>query len=99
MVPTVRLTFLMGSRMSTGSFFSRAVWHMRQERGHVERQVEAVVLLDHPAHRDVGAHLRPVENAREVEAARLPVIHRGLDLQEIHPPDHLVHGPEAEPAP
>ena len=48
-----------------------------QERGHVERLVEAVVLLDHLAHRDLGAHLRPVEDAREVEAPRLPVVHRG----------------------
>src|SRR5579871_2224148 len=43
------------------------------ERRHVERLRDAVVLLDHLAHSDVGAHLRAVEDLAEVEPLRLVV--------------------------
>ena len=61
----------------------------------IERSIEAVVLRGDraPGRRGVS---RPVEDRREVEAARLPMIQRRPDVQPIDSTDHLVHRPEAE---
>ena len=83
MVPTVRLTFRMGRRTSTGSRRSSAVAAERQRASYVERLLEAVVLVDHLADGDLGPDLRPVEDRGEVEAARLPVIDRLLDVEAV----------------
>ena len=45
----------------------------------------------------LGADRGLVQDRREVEAARLPVVDRAADVEPIHAADHLVHGAEAEP--
>src|SRR5579875_3464315 len=68
-----------------------------EQRRHVERLLEAVILIDLP----VAPHLRPevrlIQNIAEVEALRLPVIDRLLRLEPVDPPDHLIERPESEP--
>src|SRR6267142_115750 len=53
---------------------------------------EAMVLLDHPPDGDLGADRGPVEDGREVEPARLPVVHGMPHVEEIRAADQLVHG-------
>ena len=67
-----------------------------QECGHVQRLVETVVLLDHPPDGDLGADLGPVEDGREVEPARLPVVHGRPHVEKIRAADQLVHGADPE---
>ena len=62
----------------------------------VERLVEAVVLLFALVERDVGRHLRQVEDAREVEAPRLPVLDAALHVEQVGAADQLVELAHAE---
>ena len=62
----------------------------------VERDVEAVVLRADAAARDAGGQIRHVEERPQVEAVRLPVMHRGLDVEAVGAADHLVERAEAE---
>ena len=62
----------------------------------VERAREAVVLLLLARARDVRRHLRLVEDAREVEAARLPVLDARAHVEQVGAADHLVERAEAE---
>ena len=57
-VPTVRLTLRIGRSSSTGSPRSRAGAASGSERRHVERLVEAVVLLDDLADGDARGRRR-----------------------------------------
>ena len=62
----------------------------------VERLLETVILRAHAALRDRRRDDRLVENLREIEARRLPVIDGLRHVDLVHAPDHLVHRPEAE---
>ena len=68
----------------------------RDDRRGVEGLLQGVILRDHTVPRDLGRHVRLVEDRREVETPRLPVLERRLDVELVDPADHLVHGPEAE---
>ena len=72
----------------------------RQDGGHVERVLEAVVLVERLVASHLGTDLRLVEDLREVEPARLPVVDRRLHLQMLGVADHLVHacGSRAPPS-
>ena len=67
-----------------------------QERGHVERLGDPVVLLFLTERLHVIRHLRLVEDRREVEPLRLPVGDRSPGVEPVHLADHLVDRAEAE---
>src|SRR3954453_21595425 len=62
--------------------------------------VEAVILLLDAAPGNARRNRRIVEDRREIEPARLPMIFpvrdRGIYFQHIDPTKHLVHGTEAD---
>ena len=62
----------------------------------VERPVDAVILLAHPAPGDRGGQRGHVEQRREIEAARLPVADRRFDVEAVGAANHLVDRAEAE---
>ena len=62
----------------------------------VERALEAVILADHGAARCALRQCRLIEDLRQVDALRLPVVDGRLGLEPIGAADHLVHGPEPE---
>src|SRR5690606_19563658 len=64
----------------------------------VERLVEAVILALGAALRDLGRHLRPVEDAREVEPAGLPVLDAAAHVEQLGAPDEIVQAAHAEPS-
>ena len=67
-----------------------------EERGHVERPLDAVILRLLMVRLHVLRHLRLVEDRREVEPLRLPVGDGGPGIEPVHPADHLVDRAEAE---
>ncbi len=68
----------------------------RRDQLMVERAREAVILLFLLRPRDVRRHLRLVEDAREVEAARLPVRDAGAHVEHVGAPDHLLERAKAQ---
>ena len=62
----------------------------------IEHVVQAVILFAHTPTRDAGRQLRHLQQRREVEATRLPLIHRCVDIETVGATDHLVHRPETE---
>ena len=62
----------------------------------IESLLQAVILRLHAAAGDARGHRRVVENRREIEAARLPVIDGGLHVEHVDAADHLVDGAESE---
>ena len=89
MVPTVRLMLRIGVSMVT---FSRALERrLRQlDQAVVERLLQAVVLRLAVVARHLGRHLRHVEDAREVEALRLPVLDALAHVEQVGAADQLV---------
>ena len=69
---------------------------LRDQQRAVEAAVEAVILARHAVPRHLGRHVGLVEDRREVEPARLPVVERGHEVEPVGAPDHLRDGPEAE---
>ena len=63
----------------------------------VEGLVEPVILVFAIVDRDVGTHFRLVEQPAQVDALGLPVIDGLPAVQQVHPADHFVDRPEAEP--
>ena len=94
-VPTVRLTLRIGSEISTGRPVLDGLGAALDERV-VQSAVEAMVLRLHAAAADRVRDFGLVQNRRQVDAARLPVVHRPANVQAVGPADHLVHGAEAE---
>ena len=62
----------------------------------VERLIESVILADQFAAADARWHYGIVENAREVKAARLPVLDRFVHLDQVDTADHIVELAESE---
>ena len=56
----------------------------------IERLVEAVVLCSGAAARDAAGNGRAVEDRREVQPARLPVIHGFAHFEAVHAADDFV---------
>ena len=67
-----------------------------QERRHVERFGDPVVLRLDPVGLDVGRHLRLVEDRGEVEPLCLPLGDRRAGVETVDAPHHLLDGAEAE---
>ncbi len=63
---------------------------------HVEDLVEAVVLPFGIVDRNLGRHVGLMEDAAEVEAARLPMVDCLAFIEDLGPADHLREGAEAE---
>src|SRR5438093_317738 len=68
----------------------------RDDRRGVARLLQGMVLSPHAVPRDLGRHVRLIEDRREVEAPRLPVVERRREVELVGPADHLVHGPKSE---
>ncbi len=62
----------------------------------VERAIEPVVLLFAMEARDFRRHRRLIEDAREVQAPRLPVIDAGAGVEQIRAADQLLEAADAE---
>src|ERR1035438_4394989 len=67
-----------------------------QQPCHVERLFNAVILVNLPVAHDLRPDIRPMQNACEVEALRLPMLNRLSRGQLVRAADHFVYGPEAE---
>ena len=62
----------------------------------VEGLVEAVVLVGHAvAHRAVGG-VRRLQDGRQVEARRLPVVDGGRRVEQVDPADGLLERAQAQ---
>ena len=62
----------------------------------VERAQQAVVLFFAVVARDVGGHVRLMEDAREIEAARLPVVDARAHVEQVGAADQIVDAADAE---
>jgi hypothetical protein len=62
----------------------------------VERAIEPVVLFFAMEARDFRWHRRLIEDARKVQAARLPVIDAGAGVEQIRAADQLLEAADAE---
>ena len=62
----------------------------------VERAIEPVVLLFAMEARDFRWHRRLIEDARKVQAARLPVIDADAGVEQIRATDQLLEAADAE---
>ena len=93
--PTERLALRMRCVSRTGCCFSSAGLRRRDQLV-VERAREAVILLFLLRTRDFRRHLRLMEDAREVEAARLPVRDARAHVEQIGAADHLLERAEAQ---
>ena len=93
-MPTVRLTLRMGSSRCTGRASSSAPSHSCDQRL-VERPVEPVVLGRDAQQRVAVGDRRHLEDRREVEARRLPVLDGCGGVEHLGVPDRL--GDRAEP--
>ena len=93
--PTVRLTL----RTSSQELHLLAALERRRallDQAHVERLGEAVVLRLDVAARHLGRRRRRLEQAAEVEAARLPVGDALLRVEQVDAADQLVERADAE---
>jgi len=67
-----------------------------EQRRHVERALDPVVLLVLAVAAPVRVHFRRVEKVGEVEPLRLPVVDRGARLEAVDAAHHLLESAEAE---
>ena len=81
--------------LDPGTAFDRRLAQIEQRR-HIERLVESVVLVDLPIASDLRTRIGLVEDVAEIESLRLPVIERHLRLEPIDAADHLLETTEAE---
>ena len=65
----------------------------------VDRLVETVILRLGPMQRLVGGDVDLVQQSRQIDALRLPVIERAARVDPVDPADHLVERAEAHLAP
>ena len=92
----VRFVFLMGRMISTGSCVSRRMFTQWDQRGHVQRPFQAVVLLLRLKETHLGTHFRFIQDVGEVQTICLPVIHRFVHIQAVTAAHHLLHCPETQ---
>src|SRR5882672_6051563 len=71
-------------------------WPGQLDQAVVERLVQAVILLFAVIARDFGGHLRSLEDLREIEALRLPVLEALLHVEKFRAPDEIVDPADAE---
>src|SRR4051812_36465876 len=57
--------------------------------------MQSMILRLYAAPSDARRNRGIVKNGREIESARLPVVHRWLHIEHVDAADHLVHGAES----
>ncbi len=95
MAPTLRLTLRTSSMNCTFSPRSSAGLAALDQL-HVERPLQAVVLLFDLAARHLGRHGRQMEDAAEIQAARLPVLDALARVQQVGAADQFVELADAQ---
>src|SRR5277367_889762 len=62
----------------------------------IERLFETMVLRDSLAACDTAGQRRLIQDGREINARRLPVINGRFPFNSVNPADHFVHGAEPQ---
>lgn len=96
MVPTARSVLRIGSDTLEVAAVGDHVLRLALDEGHIEVLLELVVLIAGVPARCVGGERRSVEDRRQVEARRLPVLDRTVDVEQVVVADRLVERTEPE---
>ena len=79
-----------------GLFGFEGLAAQRQNRGHVERLRQAMVLGGDLTDRYTSLSIGAIQDTRKIETACLPVLHRLFHADEIEAANHLFHGAEPQ---